>query len=273
MKEVHKENPCVACPGHCCFRNLINVTGYDAWVIARELGIKPTDFLAFARLEEPTPYNFKLDGSGRTFYLVLNMNELEDGTRRCSFALDLPRHLVRCGIYSFRPIACRAYPLILEGGKVAIKPWSLCPEGAWNRDTLDLSILQEQLGQYQMEFCIYGYIVSRWNTQMMEQPPLEKLDFRPYVNFVMMVYGHLEEIRREITETAWHEIWNRWRKSMAEGINPLVSEDTYDSAFSSWSSWIEYVYQAVDESISKTFYSDRSIRTPSEPEAMVAETR
>lgn len=62
-----KPNPYIACPGHCCSRNLINVWGYDAWVVARERSIKPTDFLALARLEGETPYNFQLDGSGTSY--------------------------------------------------------------------------------------------------------------------------------------------------------------------------------------------------------------
>ena len=49
MKETIP-NPCTICPGFCCSQNVINICGYDAWVIARALDIRPTDFLAFADL-------------------------------------------------------------------------------------------------------------------------------------------------------------------------------------------------------------------------------
>lgn len=250
MKEA-KSNPCVACPGHCCSRNLINVCGCDAWKIARELSIKPTDFLAFAQLqEEETPYNFQLDGSGKSYYLVLNMNEQPDGSRRCMFGLNLPRHQLRCGIYALRPIACWAYPFVLEGGEPAIKPWALCPEGAWNLDDIDLSPLREQLGRFQMEFCIYGLVVASWNEGVAKQLPLEKLDFRPFVNFVMDVYDKLEEARDKVPTATWPLIWNRWRESMARGVNPLGSEKMESNSPPVWEQWLQEIQGVVGKVVS-----------------------
>lgn len=241
-----KQSPCINCPGHCCFRNLINVCGYDAWVIAQELSIKPTDFLAFAQLqEEETPYNFQLNGSGKSYYLVLNMKEQPDGSRRCMFGLNLPRHQLRCGIYGLRPIACRAYPFVLEGGEAAIKPWALCPEGAWNLDDLNLLPLREQLGRFQMEFCIYGLVVAGWNERVAQRPPSEKLDFRPFVNFVMDVYDNLEGVREKVSSDAWPGIWNRWRESMARGVNPLTPKEMESSSPPVWEQWLRDIHEVV----------------------------
>jgi len=227
------------------------VCGYDAWVIARELSIKPTDFLAFAQLEEEeTPYNFQLDGSGRSYYLVLNMNEQPDGSRRCMFGLKLPRHQLRCGIYKLRPIACRAYPLVLEGGEVAIKPWALCPEGVWNLNDLDLPPLQEQLGRFQMEFCIYGLVVVSWNEGVAKQPSLEKLDFRPFVNYVMDVYDKLEGARDKVPTATWPLIWNRWRESMASGVNPLGSGELESNPPPAWKQWLQDIHEVVGKVVS-----------------------
>lgn len=250
MREA-KHNPCIVCPGHCCSRNLINVCGYDVWVIAQELSIKPTDFLAFAQLEEEeTPYNFQLNGSGKSYYLVLNMNEQSDGTRRCMFGLNLPGHQLRCGIYGWRPIACRAYPFVLEGGEVAIKPWALCPEGAWNLDDLNLLPLREQLGRFQMEFCIYGLVVAGWNARVAQRPPPEKLDFRPFVNFVMDVYDNLESMRGKVSSDAWPGIWSRWRESMARGVNPLAPKEMESSSPPVWEQWLEDIHKVVGKVVS-----------------------
>jgi len=83
-----KPSPCIVCPGRCCSWNLLDVCGYDAWAIVSGLNIKPMDFLAFAQLqEEEMPYNFQLDGAGRSHYLVLNIMKehyLEERTFRCA---------------------------------------------------------------------------------------------------------------------------------------------------------------------------------------------
>ncbi len=43
------QGTCLDCPALCCSQNLINVCGYDAWLIATGLSVEPTSFLAFAR--------------------------------------------------------------------------------------------------------------------------------------------------------------------------------------------------------------------------------
>jgi Fe-S-cluster containining protein len=250
MKKA-KPNPCTSCPGHCCSRNLINVCGHDAWVIARELSIKPTDFLAFAQLEGETPYHFQLDGSGKSYYLMLNMNEQPDGSRRCIFGLNLPRRQLRCGIYPLRPIACRAYPFAFDGQEVTIKPWALCPQDMWSLDDLDLPSLREQMGRFQMEFCIYSSVVASWNKQVTQQPRLEKLDFRPFVNFVMDVYDELEEARVEVPSDAWPEIWNRWQKSVASGVNPLEPREIESNPSQTWEQWLQDIHRVLQDAVSK----------------------
>ena len=253
MKEA-KTNPCLNCPGHCCFRNLINVCGYDVWVIAQELSIKPTDFLAFARLESAgTPYNFQLDGSGKSYCLMLNMNEQPDGSNRCIFGLNLPHQQLRCGIYTLRPIACQAYPFVLDEGDVTIKPWGLCPQGAWNLDALDIPSLKEQLGRFQMEFCIYGLVVARWNEQVAQQPPLEELDFRPFVDFVMDVYEALEGARAEVPSDAWPEIWNQWLETVTSGVNPLGPQGVELDPQRAWVQWLQNIHRVVEGAVNRRF--------------------
>jgi len=252
MKEA-KPNPCIACPGHCCFRNLINVCGYDAWLVARELAIEPTDFLAFAYLQqEKTPYNFHLDGSGKSYLLSLYMNECPDGSRRCIFALNLPHGQLRCGIYPLRPIACQGYPFVLDEGEVAVKPWALCPQDTWNLADLDLASLKEEMGRFDMEFSIYGLVVASWNKHVAQHPPLEKLDFRPFVNYMMDVYDELQRARAEVPSDAWHEIWNRWRESEASGVNQLEFP-VMESEPPAWGQWLQSIHRAVEDTVSRRF--------------------
>jgi Fe-S-cluster containining protein len=174
------------------------VCGYDAWAIAANLHLKLTEFVAFAELNEENPYNFRLDSSDRAYCLALNMKELPDGSRRCLFALNLPNNQVRCGIYAIRLIACQAYPLAFIGEEVMVKLWALCPEGAWDIGQLDLAYWREELGRHDVEFSIYAFTVGSWNKEVMKQPKTEKLDFRPFLDFLTNVYSRLEIVRRTV---------------------------------------------------------------------------
>lgn len=257
MKEA-KPNLCIDCPGHCCSRNLINLCGYDAWVIARRLYIKPTDFLAFADLQgQDTPYNFQLDGSGKSYHMALNMNEGADGSRRCIFGLYLPHGQFRCGIYALRPVGCRSYPFVLERGELAIKPRALCPEGVWALDDDDVRSLKAQLGQSDMEFCIYGLLVASWNEQVAQKPPLETLDFHPFVNFVMDVYDRLNAARAQVPANAWLDIWNRWQECIVNGVNPLGSNGMRLDQPCAWDQWLQNIHRAVEDAISIRFAQER----------------
>jgi Fe-S-cluster containining protein len=167
--EAVKQNPCLGCQGYCCSDNVINVCGYDVWSIATNLHMKPTAFVAFAGFNEESPYNFKLDSSGNSYCLALYMKELRDGRRRCIFSIDLPGQ-IRCGIYSFRPIGCRAYPIAFFGEEVMAKPWALCPEGSWDQNRIDTAFWQEELGRHDMEFSIYAFMLVAWNMAAQRRP-------------------------------------------------------------------------------------------------------
>ena len=245
-----KYNPCLSCPGHCCSQNLINLCGYDVWKISEELHIMPTEFVAFAELNEESPYDFRLDSSDKTYCLALYMKKLLDGNRRCIFGLDLPKHQLRCGIYPFRPIGCRAYPLAFVGEEVVVKPWAMCPEDAWDASQLDLSYWPEELGRHDMEFSIYALAVRSWNKAASMLPELEKLDFRPLLDFLVNVYSRLEINRELISAEAWPGIWKHWRQFTAEGLNPLFLKNEQKGE-TSWDWWVQDIHKAVAEASQK----------------------
>lgn len=245
VDEVTKQSPCLSCAGYCCWQNLINLCGYDVWAIAANLHLKLTDFVAFAELNDENPYNFKLDSSEKAYCLALNMKELPDGSRRCLFALDLPNNQVRCGIYAFRPIACRAYPLAFVGEEVMVKPWALCPEEVWDIKQLDLAQWREELGRHDMEFSICACIVGSWNKMAMNQPKLEKLNFSPFLDFLMNIYRCLETVRREVPAEAWPEIWKQWRCYTARGLNPLFLKSNGTVRMASWAWWLENIKKVI----------------------------
>lgn len=261
-----RENLCRACPGFCCSQNLINLCGYDVWAIATGLGIDPTSFLAFAQLEADSPYHFRLDSSELAFCLALNMKEWDqprlstpldgegfsvetpEAQRRCIFLMVLPNGQTRCGIYGLRPIACRAYPLALTDKGVEVKPWAMCHDICIAPSGPDADLHQRELESHDMEFSIYALIVGIWNRKVAAQPGVRKLDFRPFLGFLMDVYGRLEPARKAVPEESWPLIWSRWRRFTAEDLNPLLARADDSQANESWQGWLHDIRKALSDS-------------------------
>ena len=242
------ENHCVSCPGLCCSRNLVNLCGYDIWTIARQLEIEPTSFVSFAQISEQSPYNFRLDDSEAAYCPSLYMKEQPYASRRCVFLMELPNHLVRCGIYSLRPIACRAYPLALVEDAVVVKPWAMCPEMRMALNQTDVAYWHAELARHDMEFSIYVLIVTSWNSVVMKMPTSEQLDFRPFLNFLMNVYRKLELVRVKVPEMEWPGIWHHWRRFTSKGINPLSLEIGRTQGPKYWGQWLLGIREVVTES-------------------------
>ena len=244
-----ENNPCVGCLRGCCSKLLVGLCGYDVWRISNALHIRPTVFVAFARRDETSrddfgPYDFGLDRSASTYHMVLNVREGTDSTHPCIFALDLPTHEVRCGVYSSRPISCQSYPLTFAGEEIIVKP-SLCPDGAWDLSKVNLSYWREELGRHNMEWSIHSFVVESWNKKVMKEAQLQKLDFRPFLDFLLDVYQRLELARAEVPTEAWSGIWEQWRWFTAKQVNPLLLQESESIAAKSWHRWLKYIRKAV----------------------------
>jgi Fe-S-cluster containining protein len=237
------QNPCMGCPGYCCSDNVINVCGYDVWLIAKNLHIKPSDFVAFAGFNEESPYNFKLDSSGNSYCLALYMKELHNGSRRCIFSIDLPGQL-RCGIYPFRPIGCHAYPIAFLGEEVMVKPWALCPEGNWTHNRLDKAFWREELGRHDMEFSIYAFMLAAWNMAAQRRQP-GVLDFQPFLTFLMDCYSCLDALRNEIPQELWANIHRQWRWYTSRELNPLFMSTNEMKYPDYWEGWLAGIRRTV----------------------------
>jgi Fe-S-cluster containining protein len=203
------------------------------------------DFVGFAKLGKENPYNFKIDGSESSYCLVLNMKELPNGNRRCIFVLDLPDPVVRCGIYSCRPIACRAYPLILKGKQVVIKPWALCSKNVWDKSQFEMTYWRQELQRHDMEFSIHASLVAKWNADMQTQPKMTTLNFRPFFDYFFEVYKQLEPVRAEISEEVWPGIWQQWRNYTGKGLNPLFLGTNGKVKTTGWSFWLHGIENAI----------------------------
>ena len=122
---------------------------------------------------------------------------------------------------------------------------------------LDHAYWHRELARHDMEFSIYALVVASWNKEMMKQPARERLDFRPFLSFVMDVYGRLEEAREMVPEKAWPGIWNLWRKFTSKGINPLSLEISRTQGPEEWKQWLLGIQEAVTASIQGIGCNDR----------------
>jgi Fe-S-cluster containining protein len=211
------------------------------------LNLELPDFLAFAQHTGESVYNFRLDSSEREFCVILRMREMPDSSRQCIFALDLPNRQMRCGIYPLRPIACQAYPYAFVGHEVEVKPGAFCPKGTTDLGRLDQDSWRDQLGRHDMEFCIYAFIVAKWNESARNKPEQGTLNFRAVMSFLMNVYENLEVARATIPVEEWSGIWGRWRQFTARKINPLSLRESDTKATTVWSWWRQSIEEAVVE--------------------------
>lgn len=232
------------CPGYCCIDNVVNLCGYDVWLIATRLGLNPVDFVAFAELNEESPYNIRVDSSDKAYCLALHMKELSGGKRSCIFALNLPRSQTRCGIYTLRPIGCRAYPLALMDKEVMVKPWALCPKGSWEHNPVDKEFWQKELARHDMEFSIYAFMLAAWNIAAQQRSP-GVLDFHPFLTYLMDTYSRLDALRAEIAAESWPHIHMQWRQYSSEGFNPLFVSLERKIYEDDWDKWLASIRKAV----------------------------
>ena len=246
-EEVVKQNPCMNCPGLCCSQNLINICGYDVWVIVRELQIHPSDFIGLACLNAGSHYSFRIDGSDKAYGMVLRMKQSPDGNPRCIFAIDLPNNVVRCGIYQIRPVPCRAYPLALDGDKAVVKPSSLCPDGTWNACDCDSSCFGDELARGDMEYSIYSFLLAVWNREMLRWPEPGRANFGAFFTFLLDVYRQLDPARAAIDADDWPAIWSQWRRHTACQINPLSSRTALTGGTASLTQWLRSVREIILE--------------------------
>ena len=77
------------------------------------------------------------------------------------------------------------------------------------------------------------------------QSKLEKLNFSPFLDFLMNIYSGLEIVRGEVPAEAWPEIWRQWRCYTARGLNPLFLKSNGTARMASWAWWLENIKKVI----------------------------
>jgi Fe-S-cluster containining protein len=217
-------NPCSACTLGCCYRYDVNISGYDAWVIAHGLQLPPEQFLSIIVEPHPTVSSIKLDRSEVGYQLVLAKRPTLQAHQPCVFLIELPNGTGRCGIYNLRPQICRTYPAYLRNGIVGRRDDVLCPDDAWRDGILDAPIWYEQLISQFVEADIYELAVARWNFAVLQMPQLEAITPAGFYTYLLEFYDRLTPLRAGLPAAEWAAMCRAWDACIDHGVSPLLTE-------------------------------------------------
>lgn len=82
------------------------------------------------------------------------------GVQRCPF-LDTTSHL--CKIHEFKPMVCRAYPFLIDGGVLTRHERIRCKYPFHPRDAAEINALEATLRQAYTEFEAFKLEIEAWN--------------------------------------------------------------------------------------------------------------
>ncbi len=218
-------SPCAECTRGCCFEYTVTVTGYDVFRLARGLRLAPEQFLVALPQPEPNGQGFQLDRTEQRFHLALDKLRIKAESRPCVFWIGFPSGVGRCGVYPWRPAACRTYPAYFHQGQVRLRDDVLCPDGAWSDGRLRQPSWADELRQTQVEFDIYRLAVARWNYHVEHTPHLEQISLLGFYSYVMSFYGRLEPLRRKLDDSQQRELYAGWAGLLAQNKSPLLPDE------------------------------------------------
>ena len=122
-----------ACCGACCRSYIVNLCGYDVWLISTRQRLSPDQFVVPWPHPEPRDDGFRLDHQGPSYGLALDKRGRFHAKAPCIFLLELGGGSGRCGIYAHRPLACQAYPMQISS-ELVVSTYdnALCPPNSWS---------------------------------------------------------------------------------------------------------------------------------------------
>src|SRR5512133_2168847 len=164
-------SPCDGCDARCCSAYAVHVTGDDVWRISAGLGLEPHAFLTYAAQAVRTATGFVLRRDGPSHELLLAHARSADRRPPCPFLRGGDGAPPRCGVYPFRPRACRRFPAVrLEAG-YGVRDGLVCPPGAWAGHDMARLSWRVALGREDRELETYAAVVAVWNERVERAMP------------------------------------------------------------------------------------------------------
>jgi Fe-S-cluster containining protein len=198
----------------------VPVCGHDIWLITREQRLSPEQFTVAHPLPGPHAEGFRLADDGRFFALALDKRGPFQLKRPCVFLVSLPGGHERCGIYSHRPVACRAYPMVMRDDAIAFRERPLCPPDAWPDGEPSRPRWREAVGELRMRFDTYAEVVARWNARVAATPG-HRFTLGEYFGYLLSVYAQIAALDDQLGTDALARLRSTWR-AVPGGANGLA---------------------------------------------------
>ena len=202
-------NPCATC-GVCCRSYVVNLCGYDVWLISTRQRLSPEQFLVACPQAEPGADGIRLGSEGPTYGLALDKHGKFRANQACVFLLRLGGGNDRCGIYAHRPVVCQSYPMAIGNNAVFQRQDALCPPDSWPPRETARPAWRAALQRLRLHYDVYAEVVARWNGRVAAAGPGARFSLHEYLSYLMNVYDRLaapatalgaEEMER--VEAAW----------------------------------------------------------------------
>ncbi len=191
-------SPCETCDARCCRSYTVYVTGEDAFRIACGTGLPLLRFLGYTVQAERTDAGFMLEPGGVTHDLVLATAPSGDPEKPCIFLRTDEGGRGRCGIYPFRPGACRRFPAVRGDAGVGVRRGIVCPPGAWDGHPMDRLSWRIALEREQREAELHAVVVAEWNARLEAAEDRWPRTFEAYLDHVCDAYGWIARMRRTL---------------------------------------------------------------------------
>jgi Fe-S-cluster containining protein len=184
-------SPCDGCDARCCGAYSVHVTGDDVWRIAGRLGVAAADFLAYAPQAVRSATGFLLEPGGPSHDLMLAPAKAAGERAPCVFLRGGPGGSPRCGVYPFRPVACRRFPAARLDGGYGVRDGIVCGPGAWAGHAMGALSWRVALGREARELETYAAAVAAWNAGIERAGAGEGRDVAHYLDWLTEAYGWL----------------------------------------------------------------------------------
>lgn len=164
---VVADAPCEGCHGHCCAEHRVPIDGFDLVRLWRAVGGAWRDLVDLECRRNPLSFGFRLDAGPEHWSLYLRRHD--DGA--CRFLVG-PAGAQRCGVYTARPAACRAYPAALADDGPFVSGHAVCPPerlAAWVA-LVARGAAVDDLYDDVADRALWARALARWDLAVLEAP-------------------------------------------------------------------------------------------------------
>lgn len=206
------------CTGACCHRYLVNLCGYDVWLVATQLRLRPEEFVVAFSHADPQLGGFQLQRGGKSHGLALDKRRWGSRGKAsqrgpCIFLTRMTNGIERCGIHAIRPVACRVYPMSMRNDELTQRSDALCPAGSWVLSEQQKTEWHRWVNHGRMQFDIYAEVLSRWNARVDAAAETAYFSILNFLAYLLNAYDRIERVVERLDTAEMDEIVATWPRS------------------------------------------------------------